>query len=277
MRNQQVLRELQDHLPFSIFFTAAGVVLAALLTYQDLAAGMISTGAHDHGDEHGHVEAKLDDGHDAEHEAEPAAEASAKSRAQLERASRMLFHIMHPVHLLLSAMATTAMFWRYDKKLWKAILTGFVGAVGVCGLSDIFMPYLCGRWFESSHMHFHWCLFEHPRLVLPFVGLGILSGLMAAGAIARSTMFSHSAHVLVSCTASLFYLISFGVPDWFSEDKLPVTFAIVILCVTIPCCLSDILFPLLVASGDEHEHYHHQGHGDDGDHGDHGPHCGHAH
>jgi len=56
-------------------------------------------------------------------------------------------------------------------------------------------------------------------------------------------------------------LISFGVADWYSEARLGPVFAIVILCVTIPCCLSDILFPLAIArkEGDpvsccEHHH-----------------------
>ena len=264
MDTRRIRRELQEHLPFSIFFTAAGIVLAALLTYQDLANGICPRppAEHRHGDVHDH-QAEVGEGVSQgqtgalEHRDEP----SPRGEEQLRVASRMLFHVMHPVHLLLSAMATTAMFFRYERKVVKAAIIGLIGAVGVCGLSDIFMPYLCGLWLKTTEMHFHWCLIEHPSMVLPFVVLGIVSGLMAAATVNRSTMFSHSAHVLVSCVASLFYLISFGVPDWFTEAKLPYTFAIVVLCVTIPCCLSDILFPLLVVGGHDHE---------EGD-------CGHAH
>jgi len=265
MEKRRILGELQEHLPFSIFFTAAGIILAALLTYSAIINGAYSPPSDEHAqcEEHGHLHGQADNSH-AEHEnghdhdrghangqADGHDQAGAAcSGEQFLAASGMMFHILHPIHLLLSAMATTAMFFRFEKRLWKAIIVGFVGAVGVCGLSDVFMPYLCGRWLALQHMHFHWCLLAHPQMVLPFVALGILSGLAAATTIHHSTVFSHSAHVLTSSTASLFYLISFGVPDWFSAGKLPIVFAVVVVCVTIPCCLSDILFPLMVANGD---------------------------
>jgi len=255
MKRSRILRELGDHLPFTIFFTAAGIILAALLTY-----GSIIAGAHE--PKHGHAsayhhEVEQREGHEAGHE-------GAKGGPSVFIvASHMIFHIFHPVHLLLSAMATTAMFFRFERRVWKAILTGLIGSVGICGLSDIFMPYMCGNLLGVKEMRFHWCLIEHPQMVLPFVALGIISGLLAAGVVARSTIISHSAHVFVSSTASLFYLISFGVPDWYGEDRLPLVFTIVILCVTIPCCLSDIIFPLLVARDEgelphlhAHEHRH---------------------
>ena len=269
MEKHHILKELTEHFPFSIFFTAAGVVVAALLTYGSIITGVYepTSADHVHGDADIHmssdVHAPQDDHAEPEHEHlrehTPHEVASHGENERFLLASRMLFHVLHPIHLLLSAMATTAMFCRYDRRLWRAIIVGFIGAVGVCGLSDIFMPYLAGRWLALKHMHFHWCLIEHPQMVLPFVLLGILSGLLAATAVSKSTVFSHSAHVFVSCAASLFYLICFGVQDWFSADKLPYVFAIVVLCVTIPCCLSDILFPLLIAAPEarEHAHCHH--------------------
>src|SRR5690606_26553856 len=54
---------------------------------------------------------------------------------------RPLFHLFHPLHMLFSAAATTAMFWRYDQRFVRAIIIGFIGAVGVCGLSDIIIPH----------------------------------------------------------------------------------------------------------------------------------------
>ncbi len=258
-QHEHVLREMQEHLPFSIFFTAAGIVIAALLTYRNLASGVEPVPAHlcRHAADHAAEQAGQNAREGAPQHGPDGAAASAAGQARVEGASRMLFHVLHPIHVLLSAMATTAMFWRYDRRVWRAILTGFVGAVGVCGLSDVFFPYLCGRLLNATHMHFHWCLIEHPRLVLPFVAVGILCGFMAATSVNRSTVYSHSAHVLVSCIASLFYLISFGVPDWFSEEKLPYTFAIVVLCVTVPCCLSDILFPAFVADASGHSGHDH--------------------
>jgi len=252
MDKQHLRKELQEHLPFSIFFTAAGILLAAFLTYDSIIGGGYEPACtHDPGAK----QAQEHDGH--EHNAT----CVHGGKQHLPAASGMMFHILHPVHLLLSAMATTAMFVRYERKLLKAIVVGAVGAVGVCGLSDIFMPYLSGHLLAAKHMHFHWCVLAHPQMVLPFVALGIVSGMISATAVSNSTVFSHSAHVMVSCAASLFYLISYGVHDWFSEDKLPYVFVIVVLCVTVPCCLGDILFPVLVAKGDEDGH----------------PHRGHAH
>ncbi len=292
MEKHHILTELQEHLPFSIFFTGAGIILAASLTYIGILTGAYlpqhtehlhdaeesghvhsaacahGQSAHEHEldvhvDEHAdhadhadrpedHAEEHAEEhAEHAEHEQPATAHAQTELREdRLQAASGMMFHIFHPVHLLLSAMATTAMFFRHERRLWKGLVVGFVGSVGVCGLSDVFMPFLAGRWLAVENMHFHWCLIRHPQMVLPFVGLGIISGLLAALAVHRSTVLSHSAHVLISSAASLFYLISFGVGDWFSEEKLPIVFAVVVLCVTIPCCLSDVLFPLLIANSD---------------------------
>ena len=252
MKKSRILRELGDHLPFTIFFTAAGIVLAAILTYGSIIAGAQAPAAHEHISAYHHHDVVQHQGHETGKDKpdESRHEGAKEHPTIFISASHMIFHIFHPVHLLLSAMATTAMFFRFDRRLWKAILTGFVGSLGVCGLSDVFMPYLSGSLLEVEEMQFHWCLIEHPQMVLPFVALGIISGLLAAGVIQRSTIISHSAHVFVSSTASLFYLISFGVPNWYGEDRLPAVFVIVILCVTIPCCLSDIVFPLLVVGED---------------------------
>ncbi|MCL0091898.1 hypothetical protein M1N59_01380 [Dehalococcoidales bacterium] len=59
--------------------------------------------------------------------------------------SYTIFYILHPLHLLLSAVATTAMFVRHSKgKVWAAILIGYVGSIGIATLSDALIPYLGG-------------------------------------------------------------------------------------------------------------------------------------
>ena len=94
-------------------------------------------------------------------------------------------------------------------------------------------------------MTFHWCLAQHPMLVVPFAVVGVFVGMIAAETVTRSTYFSHSAHVFVSSAASIFCLVSFGLTDW--AEKLGYVFILMILAVVIPCCFSDIVFPLLVA------------------------------
>ena len=155
-----------------------------------------------------------------------------------------LFHLFHPSHLLFSAVATTAMFWQHEKKFWKTFIVGFVGSVGICGISDIFFPYLAG-FLLGAHMHLHVCIIEHPQLVLPFVFLGILVGFIAPGTLEKQegVIFSHSLHVLISAIASILYLISFGVTEWIHQVGAVLIY--MVLAVVIPCCTSDIIFPLL--------------------------------
>ncbi len=253
MQKHNVMRELGEHLPFSIFFTAAGITLAALLTYGAILTGKAAPATHSSCDT---CTPKSADAHAAGHAdntRDPADKHEHHDSSLFIAAARMLFHIFHPIHLLLSAMATTAMFYRYERRMAKAIVVGFAGSVGICGLSDVFMPYLAGELLQLKGIHFHWCLIQHPQMVLPFAAVGIASGLVAAGTVDRSTIISHSAHIFISSTASLFYLISYGLPDWYSEKWLAPVFIIVILCVTIPCCLSDILFPLAMVSKDGEE------------------------
>jgi len=237
-RPSQLVRELMDHLPYTIFFGSAGVLFAGLLTYF---AAVVDVQ---------HAAAALASG--------PAANAAAHvaghehelfSGETVEKVSPIVFHVFHPVHLLFSAIATTAMFWRYDRKLWKALLTGFVGSAGVCGVSDIGLPYL-GGWLLGTRMKFHWCLVQHPQLVVPFLVVGIIAGIIAGESIERSTVYSHSSHVFVSSVASIFYMISFGLTHW--VDQVGYVFIIIVLAVLLPCCFSDIVFPLLIARRDEY-------------------------
>ena len=178
--------------------------------------------------------------------------------------AQSLFHLFHPVHMFFSAAATTAMFWRYERRLLKAVVIGIVGAVGICGISDIIMPYASqfllvklGALEPRQPLHLHICIIQHPGLVLPFAVIGVAVGLGAALAVERSTLFSHSLHVLSSTMASIFYLISpFGRTDWI--DGVGFVFLLVVLAVMIPCCASDIVFPLALARPERERHA--QGH-----------------
>ena len=200
---KHILIELREHLPYSIFSVASGMIILGLLTFGSEIFG-------------------------------------AKN---ISVPSRGLFHIFHPVHLLFSATATTAMFWRHEKKIFKAIIIGFIGAVGICGISDIFIPYIAG-FLLGVKMHLHICIIEHPGLILPFVIAGIFTGLIVPNATQKSTIFSHTAHILISSIASILYLISFGLVDWIHVAGM--VFIYMVLAVIIPCCASDIVFPLLL-------------------------------
>ena len=152
------------------------------------------------------------------------------------------FHIFHPTHLFLSATATTAMFWRHDKKVVKAILIGIIGTLPLCGASDIFLPYLGGLMLGQK-MELHICLIQHPSIIYPFVILGVVCGIFAANYLRTATFFSHTLHVIISSLASLLYIISFGLVDWI--PYIGALIIIILLSVVIPCCTSDIISPLL--------------------------------
>lgn len=152
--------------------------------------------------------------------------------------SHVIFHTLHPAHVLLSALVTTAMYRGYRGGIWAAVGIGFVGSIAISSASDIVFPYIGGA-LLGFPITLHVCFIEYPWLIIPSALAGIAIGL----ALTR-TKFPHAGHVLLSTYASLFYLTTFGTPaDWLPL-LLPI-FIILFVAVWIPCCVSDIVFPLL--------------------------------
>lgn len=201
-------QELRTHLPYTIFSVSMGMIILGLLTF---ACNIL----------------KVED---------------------ISDPSRGLFHVFHPIHLLFSATATTAMFWRHERRFIKAVVIGFIGAVGICGISDIIIPYVAGS-LLGVKMHFHVCIIEHPMFILPFVIAGIFAGFVISPTTEKGTIFSHAAHVMVSSMASILYLVSFGLSQWIEVAGM--VFVYMILAVMVPCCMSDIIFPLLLTRKEE--------------------------
>ncbi len=203
-KSVHIWKELRHHLPFSVLSVSVGLMFVGIFTVITEMLGVFDISPY----------------------------------------SEELFHIFHPVHMLFSAIATTAMFWQHERKFLKATIIGFVGSVGICGISDIIIPYISG-FLLGAHMHLHICIVEHPHLILPFVFLGILMGFLAPGTLEKQegVIFSHSLHVLVSAVASILYLVSYGVTGWI--HRIGVVLIYMVLAVVIPCCTSDIIFPLL--------------------------------
>jgi len=153
--------------------------------------------------------------------------------------SQTAFYISHPTHVLLSALVTTAMYMRYKKsKIWAVILIGWTGSIGIATISDAMMPYLGGKLLHAQ-MEFHVPFIEHWWInLLALAGIGI-------GYWRQTTKIPHFGHVLISTWASLFYITSYahGIANWL--PLLPFIFLILFLAVWLPCCLSDIVYPLL--------------------------------
>lgn len=161
--------------------------------------------------------------------------------------SRSMFHLFHPLHICLSAIATTSLFWRHERHVFRAITVGALGTVIPCGLSDYGFPYVGGL-LLGQRMELHVCLIDHPQLFLSFLALGILGGFWAEERLTGSHLFSHGVHIFVSSVASLLYFMSFGFTGWMTDVRLVFpAFLVIVLAVWIPCCISDIVVPATAA------------------------------
>ncbi|MDI6819620.1 MAG: hypothetical protein QMC89_01765 [Candidatus Hodarchaeaceae archaeon] len=159
--------------------------------------------------------------------------------------SHHTFHVLHPAHMLLSSIVTAAMFRLHRRGVRSSIVVGLVGAAGICAISDILFPYVGGT-LLGARMTLHVCLLKHPWLVLIPGVVGATIGALTR----RPTKCPHAAHVLISTLASLFYLMAFGVVDWL--PVFPLVFVVLFIAVWIPCCTSDIVFPLLFVREGRH-------------------------
>jgi hypothetical protein len=151
--------------------------------------------------------------------------------------SNTIFYTLHPLHVLLSALVTTAMYVRYKKtRFWVAILIGWTGSIGIATISDAIIPYLGGSLLDAQ-MEFHVPFIE--EWWINFLALGGI----ALGYWKQTTKVPHFGHVLLSTWASLFYIVAFGTAEWI--PLLPLIFLFLFLAVWLPCCLSDVVYPLL--------------------------------
>ncbi len=202
------------------------------------------------------------------------------------------FNIAHPGHVVLSAMVTAAMFKIHSKykNFFILLIIGWVGSLGIATLSDIIIPHFLGTQLlgvsvpahsamhqeqhenenethpatqedahllckEHDHKGLHLAFIEEWYIINPAAILGIIIAYFWP-----KTKFPHAAHILVSTWASSSYiLMQNGNPI----DTLTAMGLILVLFIAVwlPCCLSDIIFPLLFVKGDISEiHCSHPGH-----------------
>lgn len=154
-----------------------------------------------------------------------------------------IYYILHPIHVLLSAFTTAALYIIYKgnkrKNLWMIILVGYLGSIGIATLSDSVIPFLGEVMLGLPNKGIHLGFIEKWWLVNPLAFLGI-----ALAYFRPTTKISHAGHVLISTWASLFHIIMAleGKIGWL---VFVVVFIFLFLAVWIPCCTSDIVFPLL--------------------------------
>jgi len=157
-----------------------------------------------------------------------------------------IFYVLHPIHVVLSALVTTSMYEFHkcpvdDRKcsLWILLIIGYVGSIGIATLSDSVIPFIGEILLRMPHRGIHVGFIEKWWLVNPLALLGVVIAYFRP-----RTKFPHAGHVLLSTWASLFHIIMA-----LGQKLNPVFYIIIILflfvAVWIPCCVSDIVFPLL--------------------------------
>jgi hypothetical protein len=162
------------------------------------------------------------------------------------------FYILHPLHVVLSALVTASIYELHtcgrgphkkgECNLWKLLMIGYIGAIGIATLSDSIIPYLGESLLNMPNRGIHIGFIEKWWLVNPLAVVGVLIAYYRP-----STKFPHSGHVLLSTWASLFHILM-ARGQMVNGAAYAGIFIFLFLAVWVPCCLSDIVFPLLVAN-----------------------------
>lgn len=165
-----------------------------------------------------------------------------------------VFSVLHPLHVVLSALVTASIYQHYKCgklkikcNLFTLLAIGYFGSVGIATLSDSIIPYLGEVILNLPNRGLHLGFIEHWWIVNPAAFLGV-----AIAYYWPRTKFPHAGHVLLSTWASLFHIIMAlgGTINWFLSIAI---FFFLFLAVWVPCCVSDIVFPLLFVGEHDHE------------------------
>ncbi len=160
-----------------------------------------------------------------------------------------LFYVFHPLHVLLSALVTASVYRLHtcagphgrDARCNLPLLffVGYVGSIGIATLSDSIMPYLAEVLLDLPHRHHHIGFLENWWLIS---GVAIVGTMIAY--FNPATKFPHLGHVLISTWASLFHIMM-ALGGHVSILVYSIIFIFLFIAVWLPCCISDIIFPLL--------------------------------
>ena len=165
--------------------------------------------------------------------------------------SYSIFYILHPIHVVLSALVSASMYKLHKCEhvsgkcikgkcnLWILLIIGYIGSVGIATISDSIIPYLGEVILKMPNREIHIGFIEKWWLVNPLAVVGV-----AIACFRPTTKFPHAGHVLLSTWASLFHIIM-AIGQSLNWVSYLVIFIFLFLAVWIPCCVSDIIFPLL--------------------------------
>jgi hypothetical protein len=170
-----------------------------------------------------------------------------------DRVAYSAFYVFHPLHVVLSALVTSSIYkfhvcppdGHLGRKcnLWALLAVGYAGAIGIATISDSLIPFLGEVLLDMPHREPHIGFIEKWWLINPLAVGGVLISYKWP-----STKFPHAGHVLISTWASLFHMMTARGPV-----TSPAVYAgiavFLFLAVWLPCCVSDIIFPLLFVKG----------------------------
>jgi len=192
MRTKEILKELKEHVPFTLLATILAVIIS-LSFYKT-------------------------------------------------KLPETLFELVHPLHIGVSAIVTAGIFYKYKGEIFQSLLIGITGSIIIGSVSDVIFPYLSGILFNLK-TSFHLPIIEEPILIFSSALIGSIVGLKT-----KITELPHFIHVFLSVFGSLFYLLAFST---FNLISMIIILGIVFLAVLIPCCFSDIVYPLLFIKKEE--------------------------
>jgi len=158
--------------------------------------------------------------------------------------SYTLFYILHPIHVVLSALVTAGMYRLHGGKGWMVFLIGYTGSIGIATISDSLVPYAGEILLQLPNTGIHIGFIEKWWLINPLALIGV-----AIAYWRPTTKFPHAGHVLLSTWASAFHIIMAlgAMVNWMVFIVIGL---FLFLSVWLPCCLSDIIFPLLFVKED---------------------------
>jgi len=167
-----------------------------------------------------------------------------------------IFYVLHPIHVVLSALVTASMYELHECEhisgkclrgkcnFWFLLIIGYIGSVGIATISDSIIPYFGEILLNMPNRGIHIGFIEKWWLINPLALLGV-----AIAYFRPRTKFPHAGHVLLSTWASLFHIIMAVGKGSLNLFVYVAIFFFLFFAVWIPCCVSDIVFPLLFVKG----------------------------
>ncbi len=165
-----------------------------------------------------------------------------------------IFYVLHPIHVVFSAVVTASLYQShtYEKQergvsfFWLMVV-GYAGAIGISTLSDSLVPYLGETLLNLPEKETHLGFIEKWWLINPLAVAGTIVAYFKP-----QTRLPHAGHVLLSTSASTFHIIMA-----LGKDIPLVQYLVIVvflfIAVWLPCCLSDLIFPVILAETEKRD------------------------